>query len=96
MYLNFYDLILIAASRANEGESSMTQDLLKHGGKPESSKRGSTSELPSTKRARLVLPPLRPPQREIPAASVGFDLSALEPQYTQSSTQAVVADVETP
>ncbi|KAG6829025.1 hypothetical protein H0H93_014630 [Arthromyces matolae] len=40
------DPLAIIASRANEGESSMTQDLLKHGG--------------NTQSTRLVLPPLRP------------------------------------
>ncbi|KAG6814834.1 hypothetical protein H0H93_012069 [Arthromyces matolae] len=117
------------ASRANEGESSMTHDLLRHRtasllGNTESTKGASTSKLPSAKSAKIVLPPLRPPPLEpkTSAASVGFVLPASEPpppqsivspplrppsqrkipapsvcfEYTQSSTQAVVVDVETP
>ncbi|KAG6847719.1 hypothetical protein H0H93_006348, partial [Arthromyces matolae] len=92
----------IVASRANEGENSMTHDLREHGtasldDNTDPTKRvSSTHGLPSAKRAKLVLPSLRPSQRKIPAANVDFDLPALEPQPAQSNTQADVADVETP
>ncbi|KAG6834063.1 hypothetical protein H0H93_012212 [Arthromyces matolae] len=63
-------------------------------------KKVSSTPLPlSAKRLKTInLPSLRPSPRQenIPAASVGFDSPALEPQPAQSSTQPVVADFETP
>ncbi|KAG6847720.1 hypothetical protein H0H93_006349 [Arthromyces matolae] len=86
------------ATRANEGESSMTQDSLQH----DRTKRvSSTHELPSPKRAKNDLLSLRPqppqppgPQPKKSAASVELGVPDLKPRPAQLRPQADVADVE--